>query len=134
MTARQLLTHTAGLHLRAQLKNLYGTDPAGIRRGVLHETLNRPPGETVGYTDRAALILGYLAEHLSGQPLDVTPHSSGWQCGRPCHNVRCRPWGSEAGNSHPVCHRPRTSGQTRHQAPVTRTTRSPRLSRHSAGR
>ncbi|MGW1913847.1 serine hydrolase domain-containing protein [Streptomyces sp. NPDC002076] len=70
VTARQLLTHTAGVPLRAQLKNLYGTDPADIRRGVLHEQLHRPPGEAVEYTDRAALILGYLAEHLSGQPLD----------------------------------------------------------------
>ncbi|GGR47422.1 serine hydrolase [Streptomyces cinereoruber] len=67
VTARQLLTHTAGLPLRTQLKNLYGTDPAAIRRGVLREALNRPPGEAVEYTDRAALILGYLAEHLSGQ-------------------------------------------------------------------
>ncbi|MDX2293016.1 MULTISPECIES: serine hydrolase domain-containing protein [Streptomyces] len=78
VTARQLLTHTAGLPLRAQLKNLYGTDPAGIRRGVLHEALNRPPGEAVEYTDRAALILGYLAEHLSGQPLDQLSETRTW--------------------------------------------------------
>ncbi|WP_073949324.1 serine hydrolase domain-containing protein [Streptomyces kebangsaanensis] len=70
VTARQLLTHTAGLPLRAQLKNLYGTNQDDIRRGVLHEQLHRPPGEVVEYTDRAALILGYLAEHLSGQTLD----------------------------------------------------------------
>ncbi|WP_060177349.1 serine hydrolase domain-containing protein [Streptomyces sp. IMTB 1903] len=69
-TAHHLLTHTAGLPLRANLKNLYGTDPQDIRDGVLHEALHRPPGEAVEYTDRAALILGYLAEHLSGQPLD----------------------------------------------------------------
>lgn len=78
VTARQLLTHTAGLPLRAQLKNLYGTDPDGIRRGVLHEALNRPPGEAVEYTDRAALILGYLAEHLSGQPLDQLGETRTW--------------------------------------------------------
>ncbi|MFJ6623095.1 serine hydrolase domain-containing protein [Kitasatospora sp. NPDC091335] len=70
VNARSLLTHTAGVPLRAQLKNLYGTDPAAVRTGVLHEALHRPPGEAVEYTDRAALILGYLAEHLSGQPLD----------------------------------------------------------------
>ncbi|MFJ6792714.1 serine hydrolase domain-containing protein [Streptomyces sp. NPDC091268] len=69
-TAHHLLTHTAGLPLRANLKNLYGTDPQDIRDGVLHEALHRPPGEAVEYTDRAALVLGYLAEHLSGQPLD----------------------------------------------------------------
>lgn len=78
-TAHHLLTHTAGLPLRANLKNLYGTDPQDIRDGVLHEALHRPPGEAVEYTDRAALILGYLAEHLSGQPLDqlVTDPASG---------------------------------------------------------
>ncbi|MFF0539653.1 serine hydrolase domain-containing protein [Streptomyces coelicoflavus] len=79
VTARQLLAHTAGLPLRAQLKNLYGTGPASIRRGVLHEALNRSPGEAVEYTDRAALILGYLAEHLSGRPLDQLCETRTWR-------------------------------------------------------
>ncbi|MET7344609.1 serine hydrolase domain-containing protein [Streptomyces sp. NPDC005547] len=79
VTTGQLLTHTAGLPLRAQLKNLYGTDPVAVRRGVLREALNRPPGEAVEYTDRAALILGYLAEHLSGQPLDVLAETRIWR-------------------------------------------------------
>ncbi|BCM67519.1 serine hydrolase [Streptomyces sp. FBKL.4005] len=78
VTARQLLTHTAGVPLRAQLKNLYGTDPYEIRRGVLQEQLHRTPGEAVEYTDRAALILGYLAEHLSGQPLDQLATTRTW--------------------------------------------------------
>ncbi|WP_367433211.1 serine hydrolase domain-containing protein [Streptomyces celluloflavus] len=77
-TAHHLLTHTAGLPLRAQLKNLYGTDPQDIRDGVLHEPLHRPPGEAVEYTDRAALILGYLAEHLSGQRLDQIATERTW--------------------------------------------------------
>lgn len=79
MTARQLLTHTAGVPLRAQLKNLYGTDPQDVRDGVLHEALHRPPGEAVEYTDRAALILGYLAEHLSGQSLNQLAAEQTWQ-------------------------------------------------------
>ncbi|MER5758860.1 serine hydrolase domain-containing protein [Streptomyces sp. NPDC002082] len=78
-TAHHLLTHTAGLPLRANLKNLYGTDPQDIRDGVLHEALHRAPGEAVEYTDRAALILGYLAEHLSGQPLDELAADRIWR-------------------------------------------------------
>ncbi|MDJ0340433.1 serine hydrolase domain-containing protein [Streptomyces sp. H10-C2] len=79
VTAHQLLTHTAGVPLRANLKNLYGTDPQDIRDGVLREELHRPPGQAVEYTDRAALILGYLAEHLSGQRLDQLAHRRTWQ-------------------------------------------------------
>ncbi|MGW1754023.1 serine hydrolase domain-containing protein [Streptomyces mirabilis] len=78
VTARNLLTHTAGVPLRANLKNLYGTDPQDIRDGVLHEALHRPPGEAVEYTDRAALILGYLTEHLSGQHLDAYTTKRVW--------------------------------------------------------
>ncbi|MEU6978157.1 serine hydrolase domain-containing protein [Streptomyces sp. NPDC046371] len=78
VTPHELLTHTAGLPLRANLKNLYGTDPQDIRDGVLHEALHRAPSEAVEYTDRAALILGYLAEYLAGQPLDHLATSRIW--------------------------------------------------------
>ncbi|MGW3555821.1 serine hydrolase domain-containing protein [Streptomyces sp. NPDC000963] len=78
VTTHELLTHTAGLPLRANLKNLYGTDPQDIRDGVLHEALHRAPSEAVEYTDRAALILGYLAEHLAGQPLNHLATSRVW--------------------------------------------------------
>jgi CubicO group peptidase (beta-lactamase class C family) len=78
-TAHQLLTHTAGVPLRANLKNLYGTDPQDIRDGILHEALHRPPGEAVEYTDRAALILGYLVEHVSGHSLDQFATNRVWQ-------------------------------------------------------
>lgn len=79
VTTRHLLTHTAGLPLRTELKNLYGADPEDVRDGVLHEAARRPPGEAVECTERAALILGYLAEHLSGQSLDVLAATCVWQ-------------------------------------------------------
>ncbi len=89
VTAHQLLTHTAGLPLRAQLKSLYGTDPDAIRSGVLHEALHRPPGQAVEYTDRAALILGYLAEYLSGEQLDHLATDRVW---RPARHARDPIW------------------------------------------
>ncbi|MFB8089806.1 serine hydrolase domain-containing protein [Streptomyces sp. NPDC055992] len=79
VTTHEFLTHTAGLPLRANLKNLYGTDPQDIRDGVLQEALHRAPGEAVEYTDRAALILGYLSEYLGGQPLDLLAASRVWE-------------------------------------------------------
>ncbi|MFI9115941.1 serine hydrolase domain-containing protein [Streptomyces venezuelae] len=69
VTAHHLLTHTAGMPLRANLRPLYGSDPQDIRDGVLAEPLRHRPGEAVAYTDRAALILGYLTEHLTRRPL-----------------------------------------------------------------
>ncbi|MEV6328484.1 serine hydrolase domain-containing protein [Streptomyces sp. NPDC051909] len=66
VTPLQLLTHTAGMPLRANLRALYGSDPQDVRDGVVQERLRRRPGEAVEYTDRAALVLGYLAEFLTG--------------------------------------------------------------------
>jgi hypothetical protein len=79
VTTHELLTHTAGLPLRTNLKNLYGTDPQDIRDGVLHDALHRAPSEAVEYTDRAGLILGYLAEHLGGKPFDSLVASRIWE-------------------------------------------------------
>ncbi|GAA3049713.1 serine hydrolase domain-containing protein [Streptomyces roseofulvus] len=69
VTPHHLLTHTAGMPLRANLRFLYGSDPQDVRDGVLAEPLRHPPGAAVAYTDRAALVLGWLAEHLTGRPL-----------------------------------------------------------------
>ncbi|WP_437090349.1 serine hydrolase [Streptomyces sp. enrichment culture] len=70
VTTRRLLTDTAAVSRRAQSRNLHGTSEDDIRRGVVHEEPHRPPGGAVEYTAPAALILGFLAEFLSGHPLD----------------------------------------------------------------
>ncbi|MFJ7065553.1 serine hydrolase domain-containing protein [Streptomyces sp. NPDC101115] len=79
VTPLQLLTHTAGLPLRANLRALYGTDPQDVRDGVLRERLRRRPGEAVEYTDRAALLLGYLAEFLTGRSLRELAGTRVWE-------------------------------------------------------
>ncbi|MFB7053568.1 serine hydrolase domain-containing protein [Streptomyces vinaceus] len=78
LTPHHLLTHTSGLPLHANLEALYGTDRHAIRAGVLREPLRRPPGEEVEYTDRAAIILGYLCEYLTGEPLERLARNRTW--------------------------------------------------------
>jgi CubicO group peptidase (beta-lactamase class C family) len=79
VTILQLLTHTAGLPLRAQLRALYGEDRATIRHGVLHASLFRAPGSAVEYTDRAALILGFVIEHILHMPLAQAAETLVWR-------------------------------------------------------
>ncbi|MFJ8659825.1 serine hydrolase domain-containing protein [Streptomyces sp. NPDC093795] len=78
VTPHHLLTHTAGLPLRANLRHLYGSDRQDVRDGVLAEPLVHRPGAAVAYTDRAALVLGYLAEHLTRQPLPRLAEDRVW--------------------------------------------------------
>ncbi|MER5527254.1 serine hydrolase domain-containing protein [Streptomyces sp. NPDC002677] len=79
VSTRHLLTHTAGIPIRTDALNRYGTDPRDLRDTVLHGAVRRPPGEAAEYTDRAGLVLGYLAEELSGRRLDVLAATEVWQ-------------------------------------------------------
>ncbi|MFD0277662.1 serine hydrolase domain-containing protein [Kitasatospora sp. NPDC127111] len=79
VTARQLLTHTAGMPLRTRFAELYGRDRAAILAGVLAAPLRRPPGTAVEYTDRAAVLLGHLVESLAGAPLDELAARQVWR-------------------------------------------------------
>ena len=78
VTIRQFLTHTSGVPLRANLRASYGTDPEAVRLGVLREAMRRPAGEAVEYTDRSALILGFLVEQLTDRRLDEVVRDAVW--------------------------------------------------------
>ncbi|MGW2221464.1 serine hydrolase domain-containing protein [Nonomuraea sp. NPDC001684] len=83
VTARQLLTHTAGVPLRANLR-AYGTDPQVIREGVLHEELHRPPGQAVEYTGGRCAPTEFDPDteaHLQGVAHDYSARLLGGVCG-----------------------------------------------------
>ncbi|MEV7598590.1 serine hydrolase domain-containing protein [Kitasatospora sp. NPDC089797] len=78
VTVRQLLAHTAGMLPYTRFERLYGRDRAAVRTGVLAAPLYREPGSAVEYTDRAAVLLGYLVEDLGGAPLDELAARWAW--------------------------------------------------------
>ncbi|MER7849488.1 serine hydrolase domain-containing protein [Kitasatospora sp. NPDC096077] len=78
VTVRQLLAHTAGLLPYTRFERLYGPDRAAIRAGVIAAPLHRAPGTAVEYTDRAAVLLGYLVEDLGGARLDALAARWAW--------------------------------------------------------
>ena len=73
VTVRNLLSHTSGL--RADIP-LYkdAKDPAAARRLVMAEPLRWPPGRRVVYSDLNAMLLGWIVEAVSGEPLDRFTH------------------------------------------------------------
>ncbi|HXG59247.1 MAG TPA: exo-beta-N-acetylmuramidase NamZ domain-containing protein [Thermoanaerobaculia bacterium] len=69
ITVRHLLTHTGGLRPDLDLDEPWsGADTAF--RLTMEETIRNRPGYTFRYSDIGFLLLGWIVERVSGQPLD----------------------------------------------------------------
>jgi CubicO group peptidase (beta-lactamase class C family) len=69
VTVRNLLSHTSGLRADLPLDK-EAADAAAARRLVMAEPLRWPPGRRVVYSDLNAMLLGWIVEAVSGEPLD----------------------------------------------------------------
>ena len=70
ITVRHLLTHRAGLPAGRELWRIAST-PAEARAAVLSSPIQCTPGNCYEYSDLGADILGFVAEAVSGEPLDT---------------------------------------------------------------
>jgi SSS family transporter len=74
VTVRMLLTHTSGEAPDVNLKDAWGLATPDFMEGV-HRALTTPlmsqPGEVFRYSDINFILLGYMVQVLSGEPLDV---------------------------------------------------------------
>lgn len=70
VTVQMLLTHTSGLPVGVDVRNLPG--PAERRAAVLATPLvgGAVPGRTFRYSSTGLIVLGYLVERVTGLPLD----------------------------------------------------------------
>jgi CubicO group peptidase (beta-lactamase class C family) len=69
VTVRHLLEHRSGMRAFLRLDTL-ARDSAAARLIVLAEPLRWKPGERVEYSDLNAMLLGWIVEAVSGEPLD----------------------------------------------------------------
>ncbi len=69
VTVRHLLTHRGGLPAGRPLWRIAHT-PAQARAAVLSTPIGCTPGACYEYSDLGADLLGFIAEAISGQPLD----------------------------------------------------------------
>jgi CubicO group peptidase (beta-lactamase class C family) len=70
VTVRHLLEHRSGLRAFLPL-NERAAGAAEARRLVLEEPLSFRPGSRVVYSDLNAMLLGWIVEDVTGDPLDV---------------------------------------------------------------
>ena len=74
VTVRMLLTHTSGEGPDVNLKDAWGLSAPDFMEGVdraLTTPLMSTPGEVFRYSDINFILLGYMVQVLSGEPLDV---------------------------------------------------------------
>ena len=71
VTVRHLLTHTSGL---PAWRPLFRQARAGIRPFVLHTFFSYPTGTQVVYSDLGLIVLGWMMEVVTGEPLDQVIH------------------------------------------------------------
>ncbi len=67
VTVRHLLTHRSGLPAGRELPR---GDPAEARRRVLRTPLEVAPGARYAYSDLGPIVLGFVVERVTGEPLD----------------------------------------------------------------
>jgi CubicO group peptidase (beta-lactamase class C family) len=69
VTVRQLLTHHSGLPAGRNIWRI-AHDPVSARMEVLRSALKAQPGTRYEYSDLGADLLGFIAEEITGEPLD----------------------------------------------------------------
>jgi CubicO group peptidase (beta-lactamase class C family) len=73
VTVRMVLSHTSGLPAWRPFFR-QARDAASLRRLVMAEPLRWPPGSRVEYSDLNGMLMGWIAEAASGEPLDRFVH------------------------------------------------------------
>jgi CubicO group peptidase (beta-lactamase class C family) len=69
VTIRDLLMHRSGLPAGRDLPRR-GAGSEAARRAVLATRLVRPPGSVTEYSDLGLDVMGFVIEHITGEPLD----------------------------------------------------------------
>lgn len=78
VTVRHLLTHTSGLPAGNSLDH-YKAGKAAARARLCSTALQVAPGAKFTYSDLGFILLGWMVEDVSGQPLDVFVHDNIFQ-------------------------------------------------------
>lgn len=70
ITVRELLTHTSGLPAWRPLYILTHNDREATLAAIANEPLDYQTGTSVVYSDLGFIVLGFLLQRLTGQPID----------------------------------------------------------------